>query len=430
MLKFVNLIEIMNRAVPFFACLLLTTFAFGAEGLRTLPDSAEAMGMMGGRLTLLDDGSVVRTNPASLTDITDTLVTVTYQPWHGKTDFTGATGVRDSMIMPWKHTGSVYIASPVNDTLSAGLGVSAPYGVSINWPREGAFRYAGAYDAVKQTVAINPAMGLKLNDKVSIGFGLDIYRSSLKLEQRFPWGLATGLPVRDGNMVFEGDGWGLGGYLGVNFDIGDRHHIAVVGRLPVDVDYEGDFHIDNIPGPGLALPNSPFQSNIEHPGSIGVGYGLDVTERLSIGVDFEWTQNSTHDDLPLSIGANQPLLAGNNAVPLAWDDSISIGVGGEYRVTDQLTLRAGYQYADSPMNSATYNPSVPADDRHIFSVGVGYEWGNSSIDLAYSLLTMDSSDIRGNVQPAFNGHYDYDWDILTISFTHHFRTMPFVAPGK
>ena len=72
------------------------------------------------------------------------------------------------------------------------------------------------------------------------------------------------------------------------------------------------------------------------------------------------------------------------------------------------------------MSQTTYNPSVPADDRHIISVGAGYSWGLHSIDLAYSLLTMDSSDIRGNVVPAFNGHYDYDWDILTISYTRRF----------
>jgi long-chain fatty acid transport protein len=418
----------MNRA----AQLLILTILFigsslhAAEGVRALPDTAEAMGLMGGRLTILDDASVVRTNPANLTKIHDTTYTVTYQPWHGKTDFVSPTGVRDSMIIPWKNTGSLYYATPINDTLSAGLGVSAPFGISINWPAEGAFRYAGAYDAVLQSIAINPALGLKLNDDVSIGVGLDIMRSKLRLEQRFPWGFVVpGAP--DGKAQFDGEGWGIGAYVGLNIDIGDRHHLAFVGRLPVSVDYEGDFELSNPAAPG-SIPLTPFMSEIEHPGSVGVGYAFDVSDRLSVGVDFEWLQNSTHDDVPLNIGANQPLLGGANTIPLAWDDSISIGVGAEFEVNENLTLRAGYQYADSPMNSRTYNPSVPADDRHIVSVGAGYTWGQNSLDVAYSFLTMDSSTIAGNaVSPAFNGNYDYRWDILTISYSRTFWTF---AGGK
>tara|TARA_R110000850_G_scaffold239282_1_gene364095 strand:+ start:871 stop:2007 length:1137 start_codon:yes stop_codon:yes gene_type:complete len=378
------------------------------------------MGMIGGRLAVLDDASVTRTNPATLARVSGTQVQATYQPWHGKTDFTSPTGAQDSMTKPWKNTGSLYMTHSVNEDLTLGLGLAAPFGVSINWPHEGAFKYSGAYDASLQTVAINPAFGLKINDEVSIGFGLDIFRSDLKLAQKFPWALVAGAPVPDGSMEFEGSGWGLGAYFGLNVDFAERHHVALVGRLPVTVDYSGDFNISNIPAPGIAAPTSPFNSEIEHPGSIGVGYAYDISERLTLGIDFEWIGNSSHDDIPLSIGANQPLLGGKTAVPLDWDDSVSFGFGLEYECTEELTLRAGYLYSDSPMNSATYNPSVPADDRHIFSVGAGYNWGQNSIDFAYSLLAMDTSSIAGNVVPAYNGTYAYTWDILTLSFTHRF----------
>jgi len=410
----------MKGTAVFCLATALAVSAHAAEGLRTLPDTAEAMGMAGGRLTLLDDASVVRTNPARLPEFADTTLTVSYQAWHGKTDFTGLAGQRDSMVDPWKHTGSVYLAHPVNDRLTAGLGVSAPFGISIKWPADGAFRFSGAHDALLQTVAINPAMGLKINDDVSLGLGLDIFRSRLRLEQRFPWGPALGLPLPDGNMVFDGNGWGVGGYAALHFDLGERHHLALVARLPVTVDYDGDFGISNIPAPGLAQRVSDFRSEIEHPGSIGVGYGFDVNEKLSLGFDFEWIENSTHDDVPLNVGVNQPLLAGNDAVPLNWEDSISIGAGAEYEVNESLILRAGYQYADSPMNARTYNPSVPADDRHTFSVGVGYSWGLHSVDFAYSLVHMGTTTIRGNVNPAFDGVFQHDWDILTISYTRRF----------
>lgn len=394
--------------------------SYAAEGVRTLPDTADAMAVYGGQLTIIDSPSVTRTNPGALTKIDETQVQATYQVYHQKTDFTNSLGISESTLSPNKNLGSAYLAVPINDTMTAGLGFSAPFGICMNYPREGNLRYTGAYDATLQTFAINPALGLKINDEVSIGFGLDIFHSKLRLEQRYPWGPLLGAPVPDGDAVFDGNGWGLGAYMGINFDFGERHHLVVTGRLPVSVDYEGDFEVSNIPAAGLALPKTPFESGVEHPGSISIGYGYDVCESLRIGTDFNWIQNSAHDDVPLMIGANQPLLGGANAIPLDWEDSISVGIGAEYDMTECLVLRAGYQYADSPMNSRTYNPSVPADDRHTVSVGFGYEWGPNSIDFAYSKLIMSDTSIQGNVQPAYNGLYKHDWDILTLSFTRRF----------
>lgn len=412
----------MKRLFVFVATAAVGSFTYAAEGLRTLPDSGQGMALNGGRLVIQDDAAVTSKNPASLTKISQSTLEVTYQPWHGKTDFTGSMGQTESMLDPWKHLGSLYFATPVNDTMTFGLGVTAPFGISIDWEKEGVFRYFGAHEAILQTMALNPALGLKINDKLSVGFGLDIFRSSLKFEQKFPWALVAGAPVPDGDMTFEGDGWGLGAYFGVNFDVGERHHFAFVGRLPVSVDYDGDFEITNIPAPGAAAPMSPFDSEIEHPGSLGLGYGYDVSDRFRIGVDFEYIFNSSHDDIPVGVGVNQALLQ-KTTTPLGWDDSYSIGIAGEYQWTEQIVLRAGYQYSDSPMNNQFFNPSIPANDRHIISVGFGYTWGEdsqNSLDFAYSLIHMEDSNVSGNIIPAFNGKYDYDWDILTLSYTRRF----------
>ncbi len=396
-----------------------TTASQSAEGLRALPDSAEAMGIIGGRFAQLDDPSVVRTNPATLTDLLDPAMQVNFQVWHGETDFTRFDEAKDSMILPWKQLGGFNFIQPISDGVTAGLGVSVPFGLSINWPRQGLFRYAAPYDAVVQTAALNPALGLRISDRVSLGVGVDVLYSRLKLEQAFPWAAVTGVPMPDGDATFESDGWGLGGYFGLNFDVNDEHRLSLTGRLPVSVDYNGDFEITNLPAPlrGVFLPSSPFDTEIEYPGSIGIGWGWDVTKRLSLGVDFEWIQNSTHDDLPLTIGANQPLLGGAEGIDLRWRDSISTGFGVSYQVDEHLTLRAGYLYSESPLRDETYIPSVPANDRHIVSLGVGYAWENHSIDFAYSFMPMEPRNVAGALQPAFNGDYDYQWNVFAISWT-------------
>jgi len=391
-----------------------------AEGLRTLPDSARAMGMVGGRLATLDDASVVRTNPATLVDLLGTEAQVNVQILHGTVDFDGAFGGQGSMIDPWKLLGSVHLAHPVDERLAFGFGISAPFGIAVSWEPEGPFRYTGAHEASLRTLALNPAVALRLNDHVSLGAGLDLYHSTLELQQRYPWGPLLAAPLPDGTARFRGEGWGAGGYLSVNWDFAERQRLAFAGRLPVSVDYRGSFRIDGIPAPGLALPETPFRSEIEHPGSFGIGYRLEATERLTLGIDFEWLGNSSHDVLPLMIGANQPLLGGADAVPLAWKDTVTAGFGLSYQCTEALVLRAGYQFAEAPLSSRTYHPSLPANDRHSLSVGVGYTRGRNTIDLAYTRLLMADSVVNGNLQPAFDGSYRHAWDAITVSFTRRF----------
>ncbi len=414
-------------STPVVACLailfpVLHPEARAAEGVRTLPDSAEALGMAGGRLANLSDASVTRSNPANLSTLDRPQVMITSQPWYGETDFTGVNGREDSMILPWKPLGSLYAAVPLSDGVTAGLGIAAPFGVSISWPRDGAFRYVAPFDAVLQTAALNPAIGFDLGENLSVGLGLDIFYSRLKLDQYFPWGLLTGRPgTPDGIMEFEADGWGLGAYFGTTLRISDHQRLALTGRLPVTVSYSGDFHIDTVPGAfGAAFANdSRFETEIEHPGSVGVGYGIDLTERLMFGIDFEWIQNSAHDDLPLDIGRNQALLPADRLV-LDWEDSWSIGAGLAYDLDDRWTVRTGYLFSKSPIPDHTFNPAIPTNDRHLFSVGIGYALPKGSIDLAYSFVPMRDRTIRGNQQPAFDGDYDITWSVFTLSLTRYF----------
>lgn len=54
-----------------------------------------------------------------------------------------------------------------------------------------------------------------------------------------------------------------------------------------------------------------------------------------------------------------------------------INVGGEYRI-DNLNLRAGYSYVESP-----YKDDFTAGDINRFSVGLGYTFGMTRVDLSY-----------------------------------------------
>ncbi len=68
-------------------------------------------------------------------------------------------------------------------------------------------------------------------------------------------------------------------------------------------------------------------------------------------------------------------------------------VGVEYNLTDALDLRAGYCYDMSPLNDATLDYLVPADNRQLFNLGFGYAIKSWTLDLSYTYLMIDDMHI-------------------------------------
>lgn len=61
----------------------------------------------------------------------------------------------------------------------------------------------------------------------------------------------------------------------------------------------------------------------------------------------------------------------------------SFRIGGEYRI-DQVSLRGGYRFEQSP-----YNDGATIGDLNGYSAGIGYNFGGSRLDLAYNRSEQD-----------------------------------------
>ena len=381
--------------------------------------------MSGGRYANLTDASSLHYTPANLAEITRVEAELNYAIWYGDVRFTQAgTGQTVKMQDPWKMLGSFYSAYPIiPGKLVFGLGVTTPFGLDSKWPKEGPLKYLIPYEATLLTLDINPVLAFKPVESVAIGVGLDIMYSSLELKQLYPWSQAVpGLSLSDGATHFDGNGWGIGAFAGITWKITPHQRISVIGRLPVDVDYRGSFTITNLPsftkGTGVTS-RSDFKSNIRFPASIAAGYGIDVTDRLTLGFDFLWAENSTHDDVPLDIGNNQSLL-GVSGQQLHWKDAVTVGTGLQYRLDEHWAVRAGYMYSTDSQRDSTYTPSVPSNERHLMSVGLGYKGPRHSLDLAYSYSLFPDRTVTSDLQPAFNGKYEMGWHVISTSYTYRF----------
>lgn len=402
-----------------------------ANGFRNPPAGAEALGRAGGKIAQVDDASAVEHNPANLTEIKNPQAMVSLTVIDTSTDFRspmGTASTKDS----WKFLPDVFAVLPTaNPNVTAGLGVTTPFGQSTVWEQTGAFRYTAPYSAELTVINVNPTIAAKLNDQISVGAGLDVYMSRLDLKQVMPWSMLTGVPMPDGVAHLQGDGSGVGGNAAVTYHPTKAQAIALTYRSPITVDYSGDSEFSGFPAGARALgltPSSDFDSSIEFPTIIGLGYGIELSETVRVEADVEWVEFSRYDSLSLDSANNNALLNGpgspNPMAPMTvrqnWKDAWTFGAGADWKATRDLTLRAGYMFLQSPVPGETLAPTLPDADQHVFTVGAGLHRGANRLDVAYGYSLIGDRDVNNNQNPAYNGTYETTSHLMSVSYGRSF----------
>lgn len=387
-----------------------------ADGFRNPPETARALSRDGGKLTSINDASAMSVNPANLTAIESPNAVAALTLVRGETEYSSALGSAKTDD-PWKVLPNAFFAFPIEPgKLVAGFGVTTPFGQSTIWKEDSALRYSAPYHSELVVVNVNPSVALKVNDRISVGAGVDVFQSELDLRQYMPWGAVVGNPLApDGEMRFDGEGTGVGGNIGIQIQLAEKQQLALVYRSRVKVDYEGDFTVNNVPSPALAASKSDFESEIEFPATAAIGYGIALTDRLHVGADVEWIEFSTFDSLPLDIAQNNPLLP-LPAIPQDWKDTWTYGVSAEYKLNEAWSLRGGYKFMETPIPSETLSPSLPDADRHLLTAGVGCQQGAHRVDLAYAYSLFDDRTVSGAPNPAMNAKYELSSHLVAVTY--------------
>jgi long-chain fatty acid transport protein len=419
-MKFVRKYEV-NAVLSVLA--ICPMWAISAETLSLVPDTAEALSTAGGRYANLKDASVVRVSPGNMLDFTEPEVLVNASVWKADISFQSLSGAQLEVENPWRYPVSLYGIVPLKEKrIALGLGVSTPFGLGSDYGRSNDLKYVVPYESELLTLSLTPAVAIQVTDSLRIGIGLDVMYARLQISQVYPWSAALGARASDGEVNMDGDGWGVGGYMGVNWEIAKGHRLAFVGRLPITVTYTGDFEGKGMPrelqGAGFTRTGD-FDSEMTFPGSVALGYGVDVNERLTLGFDFKWSANSSHDDIPLNVGSNQSLLP-TRSVELDWEDSIDLGAAATWKLSKEWAFRTGYLFSENSQPDRTYTPSIPANDRHIFAMGLGWRGEKNSVDLAYAFVYNPDRQVSSASQPLFDGEYRHQWHVLTVSVAHRF----------
>lgn len=374
-----------------------------ADGYRNPPPTAEGLGKSGAHSVFVDDASAVFYNPANLGLQTDKQSLVLGSSLaRADNTFSPMPGVVIQSEADWNVLPNIFYSKPHGeDGLVFGLGVNMPYGQGVVWdpakmmpPPPIGVRGPVPYEAEVISVNVNPTVGFKVFDGVYIGFGVDLLYSEITLNALYP----TADPFAPVDAKAAGDGWGVGGNLGLTWLVGENQRLALTYRSRVDVHTKGDFSL-----------GGNFSTKLQYPNMVGVGYGIQVMENLQVEALVEWLGWSVNDEQSLEIDGISTIQRND------WDDTVTATIGGSWIVNKALVLRAGYSFIPTPVPEETLTPLLIDTDRHIIGCGLGYFFGMHRFDFAYAhSIFEERTRVTGNMG---SGVFDVDADLLNLTYS-------------
>ena len=410
------------------SCVIFTTpFAAQAAGFALIEQSASGMGnAFAGGGAVAEDASTVYFNPAGMTYIEGTQLVGALHLIKPSAEFNnngsiagagkplGGTGddAGDLAFIP-----NAYFKMDYSDTIKLGIGVNVPFGLKTEYENGWIGRFQALKSEVK-TVNINPALAFKVNDQLSLGFGVSAMWAQATLTRAVNFGA-----LGEGSVKIKADDWGFGYNLGAIYQVTPDTRIGMAYRSKVDQHLEGDATFNRpvgIPNAGAAADGT-INASVSLPENFSVSVFSKLNDTWDVMGDVTWTHWSRFKQLTIfrSSGA---LLSNTDE---NWDNSMRYSIGANYHYSDSIKLRAGLAYDQEAVNDDFRTARIPGNDRKWLALGANWKASpNSSVDVGYAHLFISDANINDGRSGAANGTlkgtYDGSVDILSMQYTHNF----------
>ena len=299
----------------------------------------------------------------------------------------------------WQAASSFYATwKKPNSKLTFGLGIYSPYGFGIWYPENSPLRQLAISGSI-QYATINPVVAWQVTDTLSIAVGPTLNYAKAALKRGI-------ISVGDA-FEFEGTGWAVGANAGIMWRPLPKHSFGLMYRSETQVNFDGH---TNTYIPTVIGNREPATVNIAFPQNVVLAYSYRPTERWNFEVDVDWTDWDRLNTVIVNKGS------GNAALPFNWQSSLFYEFGATYKFDGGYSASAGYIYSESSVPNASFNPIVPDSNRHIFSVGLGKQWKQWDVDVAYQFAHGVSRTVTGTAA----GTYQFDSHAISISAGYRF----------
>lgn len=388
------------------AGLMLLSGGAQAAGFALIEQNASGLGnAYAGQAAVAEDASTVFFNPAGMSQIEGREFVMAAHYIRPSAQFSGSASPPLSAadggdagkpaFVP-----NAYFVMDATPTVKFGLGLNGPFGLATEYDRPWAGMTQALLSDVK-TYNLNPSVSWKVNDQVSLGFGVDWQKIKAELSSFSP-------PATVVTMKGDDNSWGWN--AGALFNVGADTRVGVAYRSKVEHTLSGT----------LSPMGFPIKADITLPDTASVSLFNRLNPTWDVLADVTWTGWSSFDELRVVHAVSGATLS---LVDESWEDTLRFSVGANYHSTPDMTWRFGVAYDQTPVPDATHRtPRIPDEDRTWLAVGGQYKLSkHGAVDFGYAHLFVKDSDIaHAENGLTVTGTYDNAVDILSVQYTRSF----------
>ena len=399
-----------------------------------------------GGAALAKDATTIYTNPAGLTEIGNQFLissklfapSVKFKD-RATVDVTGQkiSGGEGGEAGVFALATSIFYAKELTDTLSFGLGIHSPYGLTADYDSG----WMGRYSVVKAsilTLDINPSIAYKVNDNLSIGAGLSVQYFRGVLSSKIDYS-AICLASLDSqscenlsiNEIQKGDGFlevkaddiSYGFNLGLLYKSSSDTRFGLSYRSKVDHDLRGKADFLNPAGVSAFNPlftDSKVNVPIRLPARAMISAYHKLNSDLALMGDVTYSKWSRYKETRIKFdnSAQDDLVTRRD-----WHDTFRYALGLDYRYSPKLNYQMGIAYEESAIDGKTYDPAVPADDMLWLSLGGEYSYSDElDIAFGYTHVFFETENVKldGSYGEKLDGEMHVDMDLVGVQLKYKF----------
>ncbi len=401
-----------------------------------------------GAAAYAEDASTVWFNPAGMMKLDDNQIVVAGHFISPSSSFTNANSVDGfgNDLQGGNDDGGIdafvanfFWVTDVREDMKFGLAVTTPFGLTTLYDDS----WVGRYHAVEsdlKTIDINPSIAYQVNEKFSIGGGINLMLVDVTLTSMIDFGAVCYAALNQatcdaqGNIPQQTDGfgdltgdnfsdlsWGIN--LGLMYDFTPATRVGVAWRSETKVKAKGDAKF-TVPGTASFIQDSGLfvdtglSAEITLPQTFMVSLAHEMN-KWQLLADITWTGWSSFEELRIKYdNPNQP----DSVTTEDWNDTFRYSIGADYTLNNIWTVRGGLAYDETPIPSAERRTArIPGNSRTWLSLGGTYNINQSFIvDVGYSHLFVDDTPINNTLESSIptlnatlNGTYEASVDILS-----------------
>ena len=221
-----------------------------------------------------------------------------------------------------------------------------------------------------------PVVAWNLDNRLSLGISLNLDYQSVAFQQRVlsdtnSDGIGETI-VDNFDLSRAASGFGLGLSMGLLYDINQQWTVGFAYKSKqsfAPLEYQlayADIYNDV----GSAGTAGTYKLDLDYPQQAAVGLAFHPNTKMTLSADLKWINWSDTMNKLAVTGPNGFV----RTMDPGWDDQTIFAVGVNYDLNDHVSLRAGYNYAKSPIDEqdVSKNQILPAIVESHYTMGAGF----------------------------------------------------------